>query len=75
MKKLPPIVMSLVVLAALAIPVAKTLAADLPPPLAGILAEEIRLVAGLKLAVAAGKPGQGDIALAIDPGLALNYAE
>ena len=102
MKKLPPIVMSLVVLAALATPVARTLAAELPPPLvpwpqtlnlaqgtlplttrsrivcqspslrplAGILAEEIRLIAGLKLAVAADKPVQSDLALAIDPGLA-----
>ena len=39
-------------------------------PLANILAEEIQLVSGLKLAVAPGKPGHGDIALAIDPSLA-----
>ena len=38
-------------------------------PLANILAEEIRLTSGLKLAVVADKPGHGDIALAIDPNL------
>ncbi len=102
MKRLPSIVISLALLAALAGSVARALAAiprlsllpwpqtlkqtqgtlPLTPqsrivcqdptlrPLANILAEEIRLVSGLKLAVAAGKPGHGDIALAIDPGLA-----
>ena len=39
-------------------------------PLANILAGEIQIASGLKLAVASGKPGHGDIALAIDPSLA-----
>ena len=38
-------------------------------PLAAILAEEIRLQTGLLLATGAGKPGPGDIGIALDPSL------
>jgi hexosaminidase len=45
--------------------------ADAPAlaPLAGILADEIRAIAGLKPATAVGKPGAGDIGLSLDPAL------
>ena len=38
-------------------------------PLAKVLAEEIHAVAGLDLPTASGRPGPGDIGLALDPAL------